>query len=56
MTMRTVLRTLRKEKPVPGPKPPQPPPKTGIQTPGRSTPSSGGMVCSNARPRRHRGD
>jgi hypothetical protein len=47
--MRAILHLIRKEKPVPGPKPPsQPPPKDGIRTPGTSSPSPGGMICPGA--------
>lgn len=42
----TVLQPLRKEKPVPGPKPPaRPPSEGGIKTPGTSGIPPGGMVC-----------
>ena len=49
-TMRAILELLRKEKPVPGPKPPaKPPSQGGIRTPGGSgSKSSEGMVCPGA--------
>jgi hypothetical protein len=44
--MTTILHLLRKEKPVPGPKPPtRPPSQGGIKAPGVGGTGSGGMVC-----------
>lgn len=45
-TMKSILHLLRKEKPVPGPKPPSRPPSPGgIRTPGGGNDPKGGMVC-----------
>jgi hypothetical protein len=47
--MKTILHLLRKENPVPGPKPPaRPPSPGGIKTPGAGGTPAGGMVCPGA--------
>ncbi len=44
--MRASVQLIRKEEPVPGPKPPaRPAPEGGIRTPGGKVPSQGGMIC-----------
>ena len=44
--MRGNVQLIRKEIPVPGPKPPsRPAPQGDIRTPGGEVPSQGGMIC-----------
>jgi len=43
------MRLIRKEKPIPGPRPPgRPPAPQGIRTPGSTGVPSGGMICPGA--------